>query len=143
MEPVGWTSCGCGKGVTIYARKQEAKKTNEKIVKEVTKTYNVEDLSKTKAPGPKEAQAKKKERSVLEKRSCAWCGKPFEVTKNSHLKCCTWDCYLRKKAQAEQVRAITALGSSCLLPATLEEDAGAATVLANETEEEAKTQPDV
>lgn len=146
MEPIGWVSCGCGKGVNIYARKQEAKKTHEKVVKEVAKTYNVEDLSKVKAPGPKVAQTKNREKAVLDKRTCLWCGKPFECAQTSHLKCCTWNCYLKKKAQAEQMRAITALGSSSLLPAALDEDAGAEAVPLIPTisrDETGDTPPDV
>lgn len=111
MEPVGWVSCGCGKGVSLYARKQEAKATVEKVVKQLPAVLEAQ-------PKPKVERAAAQEAG--QERTCAWCAKLFKAEAR-HLKCCTWDCYLKKKRQTEQMAAITILGSSAALPAEMEQ----------------------
>lgn len=111
MEPVGWVSCGCGKGINIYARKQEAKATAEKVAKQLPAELEAQ-------PKPKVERAAAQE--TVHERPCAWCGNLFKP-QAKHLKCCKWNCYLKKKEQNDQMQAITALGSSSALPVELDE----------------------
>lgn len=127
MEPVGWVSCGCGKGVTIYARKQQAKETISKVVKELAKAEPTISIDGMTLPVPEPSAL-----NTHPERLCAWCGKTFSAKK--YLKYCTWACYLASKHQAKLQQRQNELGSSAALPLTAEPD---------ETEEEAKTQPDV
>lgn len=137
MEPVGWVSCGCGKGVTLYARKQQAKAAAEKVVNELTKTellHERDECLERRARADAAAAADAGAATdPKQQRLCAWCGKPYKDGRK-YVKCCTWSCYLKKKEQRERMAAVTALGSSAALPLEPEPD---------ETEEEAKTQPDV
>lgn len=122
MEPIGWVSCGCGKGVNIYARKQERKQQLKTVVDEVLKHVETpveQALRAGSEPTPKVAQTTNREKA-LQERNCAWCGKPFKAHAQ-HLKCCTWDCYLKKKQQHEQMQAITALSSSAAVPLDLDD----------------------
>lgn len=101
MEPVGWVSCGCGKGVTIYARKQQAQASADKVLQELSKTPLEAHLPQA-APKPKAA--------ALHQRLCALCKQPF--TGRKHLKYCTYDCYLEnlaKKATTAELEPPTAV----------------------------------
>lgn len=93
MEPVGWVSCGCGKGVTIYARKQQAKQTVERVAEalgdEQGQPWKLERHMEHK---PFKADAAAAAKAPGQQRLCARCSKPFKGPK--HLKYCTYDCYL-------------------------------------------------
>lgn len=117
MEPVGWVSCGCGKGVNIYARKQE-KKQQLKTVLEKVETA-VERGEAKQVDEPKVAKTENREKA-LQQRLCAWCGKPY-TEKRTYIKCCSWDCHLKKKEQAANIRAVTALSDKLVPQAELED----------------------
>lgn len=112
MEPVGWVNCGCGKGVTLYARKQQAKQTVEKVAEalgnEKGQPWKLERHMEHK---PFKADAAAAAKAHGQQRLCGQCGKPFTGPK--HLKYCTYDCYLENKASkavpAAELEAPTAV----------------------------------
>lgn len=96
MEPVGWVSCGCGKGVSIYARKQQAKE----LVEHVAKALGDEKGQPWDITRHMEHQPFKKDKAAADsapgqQRLCAKCGKPFKAKK--YLKYCTYACYIKAK----------------------------------------------
>lgn len=107
--------CECGKR-HVVSIKHEAQLMCKKIEKalgnEKGQPWKLERHIEHQAFAKEKAQAANDAR---QQRLCAWCGKPFKH-ESKHMKCCTWDCYLKKKAQAEEMRAVTALGSSAALP---------------------------
>ena len=113
MEPIGWVSCGCGKGVNIYARKQEKKEQAKQTVEKVAEALGDEKgqpwkLERHMEHKPFKAETSAAAQDPKQQKLCAWCGKPFKHA-SKHIKCCTWDCYCKKKAQGEETKRVEAV----------------------------------
>lgn len=108
MEPVGWVSCGCGKGVTLYARKQQVKQTVETVVDQLRKSEPALEVDGMTLPLPEKSAlsvgAERKAR--VQQRLCKYCGKSYKASASNYVYC-TWDCYCKKKrAQKEAERLV-------------------------------------
>lgn len=105
--------CGCGKKHVISVKHEAplmCKKIEQALGDEKGQPWKLERHIEHQAFKKEKAQAAK---DPAQQRLCAWCGKPFKH-ESKHMKCCTWDCYLKKKAQAEQAEAVKGMADQQL-----------------------------